>query len=197
MTALRISGQNMDVGESLRSQVEARVGTALAKYFDGGYTGHVTVAREGGGFRSDCVLHLASGVTLEASGTAPNAYASFDEAADRIEKRLRRYKRRLKDRPGADGSGGGGGGSGLSAPYAVLSTPDLETGDEGEDAHPVVVAEASKPLHRMALAAAVSELDLTGAPALLFIHAGSGRLNLVYRRRDGAIGWVDPPVGPS
>ena len=73
------------------------------KYFDGGYSGHVTVARDGTGFRTDCVLHLPSGITLEASGSAHDAYASFDQTADRIEKRLRRYKRRLKDSPGTDG----------------------------------------------------------------------------------------------
>lgn len=192
MAGLRVSGQNLDVGETLRAQVQARMADALAKYFDGTYTGHVTVARDGGGFRSDCVLHLASGVTLEASATAPDAYASFDQAAVRIEKRLRRYKRRLKDKPGANGADQG---PPLDAPYTVFSAPDLDAADE--EAHPVVVAEASKPLHRMSVGAAVAELDLTGTPALLFLHAGSGRLNLVYRRNDGAIGWVDPPAGPS
>ena len=96
--ALRVSGKNLDVGEALRSQVESRVRSALGKYFDGDYSGHVTVAKDGAGFRTECVLHLTSGITLEASGAAPDAYLSFDQTAERIEKRLRRYKRRLKDR---------------------------------------------------------------------------------------------------
>src|SRR5689334_16224483 len=99
MASLRVSGQNMNIGEALRAQVEARVASALAKYFDGSYTGHVTVAREGAGFRTDCVIHLTSGITIEASGAAHDAYASFDQSAERIERRLRRYKSRLKERP--------------------------------------------------------------------------------------------------
>lgn len=113
MAALRVSGQNMDIGEVLRTQVEGRVAGALAKYFDGAYAGHVTVAREGAGFRAECVLHLASGVTLEASGNAHDAYASCDEAVLRIEKRLRRYKRLLKDRRA--------GGVGRAEPPATIS----------------------------------------------------------------------------
>lgn len=194
MGGLRVSGQNMDIGESLRGEVEARVANALAKYFDGTYHGHVTVARDGGGFRTECVLHLGSGITLEASGMAPDAYASFDQSAVRLEKRLRRYKRRLKDRPGFNGAGSGGASAAaVSAPYAILSAPD-DAVDEDEGYKPVVIAETTTALHRLSLAEALSELDLTGAPVLVFIHAGSGRVNLVYRRRDGAIGWVDPPV---
>ena len=102
---LRVSGKNLDVGEALRGQVEARVASALGKYFDGDYSGHVTVAKDGAGFRTECVLHLTSGITLEASGAAQDAYASFDQTAERIEKRLRRYKRRLKDRPAGAESG--------------------------------------------------------------------------------------------
>ena len=122
---LRVSGKNIDIGESLRAKVETRVAGALAKYFDGSYSGHVTVAKDGTGFRTDCVLHLTSGITLEASGLAHDAYASFDQTAERIEKRLRRYKKRLKDRSGNRGrarrgrgrlrlcgAGGAGGGIG-------------------------------------------------------------------------------------
>jgi ribosomal subunit interface protein len=187
---LRVSGKNLDIGEVLRSQVEQRVSGALAKYFDGGYSGHVTVARDGAGFRTDCVLHLASGITLEASGLAHDAYASFDQTANRIERRLRRYKRRLKDRaPGGDGAS-------VEIPYAVIASPtDESVGDD--EYHPAVIAETTKPLHRMSVSEAVVELDLTGAPVLVFRHAGSGRINVVYRRTDGAIGWVDPPLGQA
>lgn len=102
--ALRVSGKNLDVGDALRSQIETRVTAALAKYFDGSYTGHVTLARDGGGFRTECVFHLSTGITIEASGSAFDAYASLDRGMEHVEARLRRYKQRLKDHaaPGAD-----------------------------------------------------------------------------------------------
>lgn len=185
---LRVSGKNLDIGEALRSQVMARVAGAMEKYFDGGYSGHVTVAKDGTGFRTDCVLHLTSGITIEASGAAQDAYASFDQSAIRIERRLRRYKQRLKKHANP----ANGRGSSLEAPYAVLEAPTDEAVQE-ESYHPLVIAETTKPLHRLSVSDAVMRLDLTGTPALVFIHAGTGRVNVVYRRGDGAIGWVDPP----
>ena len=186
---LRVSGKNLDIGEALRSQVQARMAGALSKYFDGGYSGHVTVTRDGGGFRTDCVLHLTSGMTLEASGAAGDAYASFDQTAGRIENRLRRYRQRLKDRSGTAARTS----PGLEVPYSVLEAPS-DAAVEEESYHPIVVAETTKPLHRLSVSDAVMQLDLTGAAALVFIHASTGRVNVVYRRGDGAIGWVDPPL---
>ena len=93
----RVSGKNIDIGEALRARINQRVAEATSKYFDGGFSGHVTVGKEGFGFRTECAIHLDSGITLEAQALAADAYASADQAAMRIEKRLRRYKRRLKD----------------------------------------------------------------------------------------------------
>jgi ribosomal subunit interface protein len=95
--SFRISGKNLDVGEVLRGRVNARIAEALDKYFDGGYSGHVTLARDGFGFRTECAIHLDSKITLQAEGEAADAYASADQAITRIEKQLRRYHRRLKD----------------------------------------------------------------------------------------------------
>ena len=95
--SFRISGKNLDVGEALRERINNRIAEAMGKYFDGGYSGHVTVAREGFGFRTECAIHLDSKITLHAEGTAADAYASADQAAVRVEKQLRRYHRRLKD----------------------------------------------------------------------------------------------------
>ena len=95
--SFRVSGKNIDVGEALRSRINARIAEATSKYFDGGFSGHMTITREGSGFRSECALHLDSKVTLRAEASAPDAYASADQAALRVEKRLRRYHRRLKD----------------------------------------------------------------------------------------------------
>ena len=101
----RVSGKNIDIGEALRERVNARVAEALAKYFDGGYSGHVTIGKDGFGFRTECVIHLDSGIVLQAEAMAADAYASADQAAMRIEKRLRRYKRRLKDHHAARADG--------------------------------------------------------------------------------------------
>jgi ribosomal subunit interface protein len=98
--SLRISGKNLDVGDALRERISARIGEALGKYFDGGYSGHATVERDGSGFRTECAVHLDSKVTLHAEASGPDAYASADQAAMRVEKRLRRYHRRLKEHRG-------------------------------------------------------------------------------------------------
>ncbi|WP_420100921.1 ribosome hibernation-promoting factor, HPF/YfiA family [Bosea sp. (in: a-proteobacteria)] len=193
--SLRISGKNLDVGEALRGQAETRVAAAVSKYYEGGYQGHVTVDKDGSAFRTDTVLHLSSGITLEASATAHDAYASLDKMAERIEKRLRRYKRRLKDR-----SAGQGRDAGIEIPSYVIAAPDdeIEEIEAGSDAdNPVIVAESTKSLHRMTVGDAVAELDITGAPVIVFRHAGNDRMNVVYRRRDGNIGWIDPPASLS
>ena len=95
---LRISGKSINVGEALRGRVSERTDEVLRKYFDGNYSGHITLSKDGFGFRTDCSLHLDSGITLEADSNAADAYASADQALLMIEKRLRRYKSRLKDR---------------------------------------------------------------------------------------------------
>lgn len=194
--SLRISGKNLDVGEALRGQAEARVAAALSKYYEGGYQGHVTVDKDGTAFRTDGVLHLSSGITLEASATAHDPYASLDKMAERIEKRLRRYKRRLKDRSAPMN----GREALMEIPSYVIAAPDEEV-EEYEAAsagdHPVIVAESTKSFHEMTVGDAVAELDMTGAPVVVFRHAGNGRMNVVYRRRDGNIGWIDPPASLS
>jgi ribosomal subunit interface protein len=93
----RVSGKNLDVGEALRDRISDRIAETLGKYFDGGYSGHVTLAKDGFGFRTECAIHLDSRVTLHAEGEATDAYLSADQAVTRIEKQLRRYHRRLKD----------------------------------------------------------------------------------------------------
>jgi ribosomal subunit interface protein len=95
--SFRISGKNLDVGDALRERINARIAAVMSKYFDGGYSGHVTVEREGAGFRTECAIHLDSKVTLQAEANAADAYASAEQAALRVEKRLRRYHRRLKE----------------------------------------------------------------------------------------------------
>jgi ribosomal subunit interface protein len=191
---LRVSGKNLDLGEALRARVSGRIEEAVEKYFDGGWSGHVTVGPEGNGFRAECVLHLDSGIVLQTQGEADDPVLSCDGAAELIEKRLRRYKRRLKDHRANGKAREPDVSAGPAAMFVdtTLSAPDSET-DEDESWNPAVIAEATSSLARMSVRDAVLQLDLTGAPVLVFLHANHGRVNLVYRRADGHIGWIDPP----
>jgi ribosomal subunit interface protein len=190
--AFRVSGKNIDLGDSLRTRVNLRIAEATAKYFDGGYSGHVTVSKEGFGFRTECVIHLDSGIVLEADAVAADAYSSADQAAMRIEKRLRRYKRRLKDRPIARRDGQMPDEAPIDARSYVISAPEHDSEDDVGEFNPIIIAETTTALKRLSVSEAVMELDLTGTAVVVFRHAGHGRVNLVYRRPDGNIGWVDP-----
>jgi ribosomal subunit interface protein len=189
----RVSGKNIDIGEVLRTRVGDRIGESVAKFFHGGYSGHVTVGKEGFGFRTECAIHLDSGMILHADGMAADAYASADQAALRIEKRLRRYKSRLKQHSSR-------GGSalpeipGVDAPSYVIAAPDHDSEDDVTDFNPIVIAESTTVLAQLSVSEAVMELDMTGAPVVVFRHAAHGRVNVVYRRADGNIGWIDPPA---
>jgi ribosomal subunit interface protein len=183
---LRISGKSVDIGQALRGHVDARVQAALAKYFDGGYTGHVTLEREGSGFKTDCTIHLDTGVILRANGFGQDAHQSFDQAADRIEKRLRRYKGRLKDHHEKTAP------AALPATEFVIAAPDDEAEASVEVDEPAIIAEEPAVLKTLSVRAAVMALDLAEAPFVVLRHAAHGGVNIVYRRGDGHIGWIDP-----
>ena len=194
---LRISGKSISVGEALRTRVTERTDEVLRKYFDGNYSGHITLSKDGFGFRTDCSLHLDSGITLEADSNATDAYASADQALVMIEKRLRRYKSRLKDRSArktyaASMAIAELNGAGLDAPSYIIEAPEGD--DEVTEYSPVIIAESTKSLKLLSVSEAVMELDLTGAACIVFQHGSSGRVNIIYRRTDGNVGWVDPPA---
>src|SRR5579863_3999896 len=183
---LRVSGKNIDLGDSLRTYVGARLDLVVLKYAAEPTGGHVTIEREGSGFRTDCTLHLESGITLQAEGEAQDAYTSFNKAADRIENRLRRQKDRHKAR--AAGSAGSDTFAATTAPVLTAARADS---DQTEDNHAVVIAESFAGIENMSVSAAVDRLDAGDAPVLFFRHAGDHHTNLVYRRADGNIGWID------
>ena len=185
----RVSGKNLDIGPALRERVNARLVEALGKYFDRGYSGHVTVAKDGFGFRTECAIHLDSGVTLEAEAMAADAYASADQAAIRIEKQLRRYTNRLKEHKVDEDA------QALveNASYTIFS-PAAETESEGSDA-PTIVAETRVDIPEASVSDAVMLMDLRNTNALLFKNSGTGEFNMIYRREDGNIGWVEPRAG--
>ena len=180
--AFRVSGKNIDVGEALRARISERIDELLTRYFDRGYSGHATVGKEGFGFRTECAVHLDSGVVLQAEGLAADAYSSADQAALRIEKRLRRYRGRLKSHPRADEPRQP---PAVDATSYVIAAPDHD--DEVPDFNAAVIAETTTALQTLSV-------DMTGAPVVIFCHAASGRLNIVYLRPDGNIGWIDPPA---
>src|SRR5437016_4614224 len=142
----RVSGKNLDIGEALRERVSGRVVEALSKYFDGGYSGHVTVEKEGFGFRTECAIHLDSGIVLHTEANAADAYASADQAALRIEKRLRRYKRRLKDRHAASR---GNGAATIDAASYVIEAPGADDEAEVAEFNPVIIAESTTVLKQL------------------------------------------------
>jgi ribosomal subunit interface protein len=139
---LRVSGKNLDVGESLRGHVLEKVETMVARYFDGRVSGHVVISREGSGYRSDCSLHLSSGVDLHAEGKAQEPYPSVEQGLDKIERRLRRYKTRLRESraPSVDDQQ-----ATMEVSDYKIEAPD-ETAEIVEDFKPAIVAEGSRRL---------------------------------------------------
>jgi ribosomal subunit interface protein len=189
---LRISGKHMDVGDAFRTRIEARIGEAIDKYFDGGFSGHVTVAKSGSRYSADCMIHLDSGAALQATGDAQDPTLAFDAAAERLDKRLRRYKRRLKSHgPGANGDATEVSYT-VMAPMADDDDDDDDEEDLPEDYSPAIVAESTMALKTMSVASAVVELDTRDSPVVVFRNAKSDAVNIVYRRPDGNIGWIDP-----
>ena len=138
------------------------------------------------GFDCDCAVHLDTGVVLQANGRAHDAAVSFEEAAERVEKRLRRYKRRLKDHHSNHRDM-----LPAEAAYAVMTAPPEEE-EVTEDYAPAIIAEMSTPIVAQTVAQAVMQLDLTDRPLVVFTNAATGKLNVVYRRPDGNVGWIDP-----
>ncbi|KQT64341.1 MULTISPECIES: ribosome hibernation-promoting factor, HPF/YfiA family [unclassified Aureimonas] len=189
--SVRVSGKHMDVGEAFRSRIEDRLDQSVGKYFDGNFTGTVVLTKEGARYSADCLLHLDSGVVFQAAGETHDPESSFAEAVDKIEKRLRRYKRRLKDHhSGPNGH--------REVAYSVVAPiPAEEDHEIPVDYAPAIIAETSLKVGTMSVANAVMELDRRDSPVVVFRNAGSGEVNIVYRRSDGNFGWVDPSTYKS
>jgi ribosomal subunit interface protein len=184
--SLRISGKHMDIGDAFRARIEARIGETIDKYFDGGFAGHVTVTKSGSRYTADCMIHLDSGAALQATSDAQDPILAFEGAAERLEKRLRRYKRRLRSR-------NNGNGNATDIAYTVMAAIAEDDEEEvPEDYSPAIVAESTMALKTMSVASAVVELDTKESPVFVFRNAGNDHVNIVYRRPDGNIGWIDP-----
>ena len=191
--SVRVSGKQMEIGETFRQRIEDRIRDAVTKYFDGGYSGQVVVTKSQSRFAADCLVHLDTGANLHAAGEANDPQVAFDTAFERVEKRLRRYNRKLKQHRKGNGVNGV---DGVTAQYTVFGASD-ELDELDEDYAPPVIAETTKSLRQMSVEEAVMELDFSGQQVVMFRHAGHGGLNVVYRRADGNIGWIDPALGAN
>jgi ribosomal subunit interface protein len=190
---VQVTGKHVNVGEALRSRVSDEISSSIGKYFDrDGGGADVVVSREGHAFKVDCAVTLASGQQLTTQGLGGDAHLAFDVAILKMQKRIRRYKNRLKDHhPQALAR------QAETAAYYVLQAPD-EADDEDLDQasggfpEPLVIAETETEIGTMTVSMAVMELDLTESQTIVFRNAAHGGLSVVYRRPDGNIGWIDP-----
>jgi ribosomal subunit interface protein len=188
---IQIVSKGIDVSPALRERISGRLDEMMDKYIHRDGEAHVSVSREGGGFRTVCSVHLPSGATMEGQGEAAEAYGATDEALNHMEKRLRRYKRRLKDHSQKAKA--------KNMSLFVLQDPigesDLDDENDADIAvqdEPIVIAEKQSQIRTMTPSMAALELGLADKGVVVFHNARHGRLNVVFKRPDGNIGWVDP-----
>ena len=190
---LTVTGKQIDTGDALRRHVESSLDAILEKYFKAAIEAHVVFSKEAHLSRAEISVHIGRGIVVNAGAAATEVYAAYEAAAERVAKQLRRYKRRLRDhhakaREPSEAS--------ERARDYVLA-PIAEEADENAGGAPTVVAEMSTELPNLTVSEAVMRMDLADAPVLLFRNRSHGELNLVYRRADGNIGWIDPELDPA
>lgn len=184
---IRISGHQVETGTALQEHASDRLGAIVEKHFDKALSSHVVFGKgPAGAFTCDIVTHVNQGMILKAQGQAHDAHQALDQTAAKIEKQLRRYKRRLTDRHERAAHAR----AEEEAAYTILAAEEPE--DEVLSDAPPIIAETSVDVPTATVADAVMMLDLRDTPALLFKNAGTKRHNMVYRRQDGSIGWVEP-----
>lgn len=186
----KITGKQLDVGAALQEYVEQELSSAVGKYAERPTDAQVIFSRNGSEYACEATVHLSTGLTAQAKATAHEIYAAFDKCCEKMEKQLRRYKRRLKDHHRARAepvelSG--------ASSYVLASENDRNGEDsEPESLQPIVVAEMETKIPSLSVGEAVMQMELAGAPVLVFRNEGKNGLNVVYRRDDGNIGWIDP-----
>lgn len=187
---VQIKGKQIDVGDSLRGHVQKSLGDLVGKYFNNPLEATVVLSKEAHMFRADISVHAAKGIVLQSNSTANDPYPAFDEAASRIAKRLVRYKKRLIDlhhqHQGPDKH------AYLDSMPANQYVLDAEKEHDSEEHSALIIAETTTDIDTLTVSQAVMRIDLAQLPALMFRNRGNGQLNVVYRRTDGNIGWIDP-----
>ena len=186
---LSVKGKQLDVGDALRSHIEASLERSLSKYFGKVIEAHVTMSREAHLYRAVVSAHVGRNIQLAAQGDADEPYRAVDSALERLSKRLRRHKRRIRDHhkePASDQEP-------LAAQQFILSADEeAEGATEDEAGGPLVVAEITTEISSLTVSEAVMRMDLAEIPAMMFRNSAHGGLNMIYRRDDGTIGWIDP-----
>ena len=204
---LSVTGKQTEIGEALRRHVEGSLGSILDKYFKTAIEAHVIVSKEAHLSRAEISIHIGRGIVVNARASAPDAYLAFDAAAERLAKQLRRYKRRLRDHHAKAREPAGASERATDYVLAPIGEEEGEAAEtEGNEAErenaetgnpngaPAVIAEMSTELPSLTVGEAAMRMDLAEAPVLLFRNRSHGELNLVYRRTDGNIGWIDPEL---
>ena len=187
--SIQVTGKHIEVGEAFQKFVNERIAQVLEKYVGSELSGHVRIEKERNGFRTNCNIQLSSGLIMQSHGEAGDAYASAEVAFEHLEKRVRRYKRRLKNHHQGKTSQDKAFDH-LAADYVVQSGENEAT--EEDSPAPVIISENERRYGEMAVSEAVMQLDLADEPVIVFRNAAHGALNIVYRRKDGNIGWIDP-----
>ncbi|MFW8593893.1 ribosome hibernation-promoting factor, HPF/YfiA family [Cribrihabitans neustonicus] len=182
----KISGKQIDIGEALQTHVQTELGTVVQKYAERPTDATVVFSRSAHEYVCETTVHLSTGLTAQAKAHATEIYASFEGCCEKMEKQLRRYKRRLKDhhRDRSEPV------EHLGANSYILASED--TGGEPDSLQPIIVAEMETRIPSLSVGEAVMQMELAGAPVLVFRNEGKDGLNVVYRREDGNIGWIDP-----
>lgn len=184
----QITGKQIDIGDALQTHVRDDLGIVVEKYAERPTSAQVIFSKSAHEYVCEATVHLSTGLTAQAKAHATEIYAAFDACSDKMEKQLRRYKRRLKDHhkeraQPVELSG--------AASYILASEPGVEAA-EPESLQPMIVAEMETKIPSLSVGEAVMQMELAGAPVLVFRNEGKDGLNVVYRREDGNIGWIDP-----
>jgi ribosomal subunit interface protein len=188
---VQVTGKNIETSAAFQDYITDKINSVLEKYIGPEIGGHVRVEKERGRFHTSCSIRLRTGLLVEAEGHGADAYQSADTAIEHLEKRVRRYKRRLKNHHQAAAERSPAQES--AARDAIVDMADAPDADDA--AGPVIVAETQLTLRELPVNEAVLQLDLTDQPFLVFRNAAHGFVNVVYRRADGHIGWIDPAPG--
>jgi len=194
---LTVTGKQTDIGDALRRHAESSLGSILDKYFKTAIEAHVVLSKEAHLSRVEISIHIGRGIVVNARAAASEAYAAFDAAAERLAKQLRRYKRRLRDHHAKAREPAAASERAMDyvlAPIGEDETDGEEVETDGANGAPAVIAEMSTELPSLTVGEAAMRIDLAEAPVLLFRNRSHGELNLVYRRVDGNIGWIDPEL---
>jgi ribosomal subunit interface protein len=202
---LSVTGKQTEIGEALRRHVDGSLGSILEKYFKTAIEAHVIVSKEAHLSRAEISIHIGRGIVVNARAAASEAYLAFDAAAERLAKQLRRYKRRLRDHHAKGREPAGVSERAMDYVLAPVEEEEAElaaaegeeTETDGANGAPAVIAEMSTELPSLTVGEAAMRMDLAEAPVLLFRNRSHGELNLVYRRSDGNIGWIDPELAAA